>query len=71
LPKLNRKQIQEQTLALLESAPGGIRWSELLKAIAAANPDTPLNSIRGATHALFSADGRIENLRGAPTVWLR
>lgn len=62
MPKLNRKQIQEQTLALLESAPGGIRWSELLKAITAANPDTPLNSIRGATHALFSTDGRIEKV---------
>jgi hypothetical protein len=62
MAKLNRKQIQDQALAMLERAPGGIRWSELLKDIVAANPDTPPNSIRGATHALFSTDERIEKV---------
>lgn len=62
MPKLNRKQIQEQTIALLQEAPGGIRWSEVLKALIAANPDTPSNSIRGATHHLFASDGRIEKV---------
>ena len=62
MAKLNRKQIQDQAFAMLERAPGGVRWSELLKAIVAANPDTPPNSIRGATYALLSTDQRIEKV---------
>lgn len=62
MPKLTRKQIQQATVTLLGGAPGGMRWSDVLKAIIAANPDTPPNSIRGATHALFSADPRIEKV---------
>lgn len=62
MAKLNRKQIQDQTIALMQDAPGGLRWSELLKAVIDANPDTPANSIRGATHALFSTDPRIEKV---------
>ena len=62
MAKLNRKQIQEQAVALLQGVPGGVRWSDLLKAVVAANPDTPPNSIRGATHALFSTDARIEKV---------
>jgi hypothetical protein len=60
--KLNRKQIQEAAILMLNDAPGGVRWSDMLKALATANPDTPLNSIRGATHTLFSSDGRIEKV---------
>ena len=62
MPKLNRKQIQDEAVALLQAAPGGIRWSELLKALTTANPDTPPNSIRGATHQLFATDDRIEKV---------
>lgn len=62
MSKLNRKQIQDAAVALLQNEPGGIRWSELLKALITVNPDTPSNSIRGATHALFSTDPRIEKV---------
>ncbi|MBB4858772.1 hypothetical protein HNO88_002098 [Novosphingobium chloroacetimidivorans] len=43
----------ESRLRSLHAAPGGIRWSELLKSLTAANPETPPNSIRGATHQLY------------------
>jgi hypothetical protein len=62
VPKLNRKQIQDEALAVLQGQPGGVRWSELLKTLIAAYPETPSNSIRGATHALFSTDARIEKV---------
>lgn len=62
MPKLNRKQIQEEAIAILQGEPGGVRWSELLKALVNGNPETPPNSIRGATHALFSADPRVEKV---------
>lgn len=39
MPKLNRKQIQEQAIAVLQREPGGIRWSELLKAVVQTSPD--------------------------------
>jgi len=60
--KLNRKQIQDAAVSLLQGESGGVRWSEMLKALIVANPDTPSNSIRGATHALFSTDPRIEKV---------
>jgi hypothetical protein len=53
LAKLNRTQIQEEARAFLAANPGGMRWAEVLKAIGAAHPETPANSIRGATHVLF------------------
>lgn len=62
MPKLNRKQIQDATVALLQEEPGGIRWSEVLKRLAGAYPETPPNTIRGATHALFSSDARIDKV---------
>lgn len=62
MPKLNRKQIQDEVVTLLQGEPGGVRWSDLLKVLIAANPETPSNSIRGAMHALFSADTRIEKV---------
>ncbi len=54
--KLNRKQIQDEVRELLERAPRGIRWSDMLKAVHAAHPETPLNSIQGATLALLNGD---------------
>jgi hypothetical protein len=62
MAKLNRKQIQDRAFQLLEQSPGGVRWSDLLKALSSAEPDTPHNSIRGATHALFTGDDRIEKV---------
>jgi hypothetical protein len=54
MAKLNRKQIQGRALEILEASPGGIRWSEILKAIHAADPETPQNSIHGSLHALLA-----------------
>ena len=62
MAKLNRKQIQDAAIALLRAEPGGVRWSEVLKRLTISYPDTPANSIRGATHALFSGDHRIEKV---------
>jgi hypothetical protein len=65
LAKLNRKQIEDATRAVLERHPGGVRWAEVLKAVAADHPETPLNSIRGATHQLFQrGDGIVKIARG-------
>ncbi|MFC7535918.1 hypothetical protein ACFQPG_00885 [Sphingomonas sp. GCM10030256] len=63
--KLNRRQIEDATRAVLERHPGGVRWAEVLKAVAADHPETPLNSIRGATHHLFQrGDGIVKIARG-------
>jgi hypothetical protein len=69
VPKLNRKQIQEQAVAVLQGAPGGIRWSELLKAIVQASPETPPNSIHGGIHNLLKTDGRIEKIAKGTYRW--
>lgn len=50
--KLNRQQIHEQAMLVLEASPQGIRWSDLLRAIYARAPDTPRNSIHGGVHNL-------------------
>lgn len=60
--KLNRKQIQAHAIAVLQAKPGGIRWSELLKAVAEASPETPPNSIHGGIHNLLKTDDRIEKI---------
>lgn len=62
MPKLNRKQIQEQAIAVLQGSPGGIRWSELLKAVVKASPETPVNSVHGGVHNLLKTDARIEKI---------
>lgn len=65
MAKLNRRQIEDATRAVLERHPGGVRWAEVLKAVAAEHPETPLNSIRGATHNLFQrGDGIVKIARG-------
>lgn len=65
MAKLNRRQIEDATRAVLERHPGGVRWAEVLKAVAADHPETPLNSIRGATHHLFQrGDGIVKIARG-------
>jgi hypothetical protein len=63
--KLNRKQIEDATRAVLERYPGGVRWAEVLKAVSAEHPETPPNSIRGATHHLFQrGDDIVKIARG-------
>ena len=65
MAKLNRKQIQDLARDRLEGAPRGVRWSELLKAIHADHPETPINSIQGATLALLNIDpGVVKVARG-------
>lgn len=64
MAKLNRKQIEGATRAVLERHPGGGRSAEVLKAVAAHHPETPLNSIHGATHHLFQrGDGIVKIAR--------
>jgi hypothetical protein len=53
MTKLNRKQIQEKAVQILEASPDGIQWSQLLELIHQSAPDTPRNSIQGAVHHLF------------------
>ena len=65
MAKLNRRRIDDAAHAVLERHPGGVRWAEVLKAVASAHPYTPLNSIRGATHQLFQrGDGIVKIARG-------
>jgi hypothetical protein len=53
MSKLNRKQIHDRAVQILEASPRGIRWGQILKAIHLEAPDTPPNSIHGAIHNLF------------------
>jgi hypothetical protein len=52
--KLNRQQIHERALKVLDTHPQGIRWSDLLRAVASDAPETPMNSIHGAVHNLLT-----------------
>jgi hypothetical protein len=52
--KLNRQQIQELAMRVLEDHPGGIRWAELLRAVKANAVGTPDNSIHGGVHHLLT-----------------
>jgi hypothetical protein len=52
--KLNRQQIQERAMHVLEENPQGIRWMDLLRAVKATTPDTPHNSVHGGVHHLLT-----------------
>jgi hypothetical protein len=52
--KLNRQQIHEQALLVLEESPQGIRWSDLLRAVETRAPNTPHNSVHGGIHNLLT-----------------
>ena len=52
--KLNRQQIWERAMQVLEAHPSGIRWVELLRAVEAGAPDTPHNSIHGGIHSFLT-----------------
>lgn len=65
MAKLNRKQIQDFALQILEAESGGIRWGELLKLIHGQGPETPPNSIHGALQVLFqTSDDIVKVARG-------
>lgn len=65
MARLTGKQIQAEARAVLAAHPEGLRWAEVLKAITTAHPETPSNTIRGATHQLFhSADDIVKIARG-------
>lgn len=49
MSKLNSNQIRELARKIINSKPGGIRYSELKQSIAGQSPETPLNTIAGST----------------------
>lgn len=59
MAKLTVKEIQARAMQLLDLAPGGIRWSELLKTIHVEAPETPPNTIHGAIQTLFAANDSV------------
>lgn len=59
MPKLNRKQIHERAMQILESSPHGVRWGQILKIIHAQDPETPPNSIHGAIQNLFTTSNEV------------
>ncbi|WP_425228859.1 hypothetical protein [Sphingomonas sp.] len=52
--KLNRTQIYDRAIKVLEANQQGIRWADLLREVEATAPDTPHNSIHGAIHNLLT-----------------
>jgi len=52
--KLTVHEIQQAALALVLASPGGIRYSEIHRRIASANPETPPNTIHGGIQKLES-----------------
>lgn len=54
--KLNTKQIKALAKEKLGASAGGLRWSKLLGEISEEYPNTPFNTIRGATQTLFKND---------------
>lgn len=54
MAKLNRQQIHDRAIQVLEANPQGIRWSDLVRAVENGAPDTPHNSIHGGIHNLLT-----------------
>jgi hypothetical protein len=52
--KLNRQEIQDRAMLVLDAHPQGIRWSDLLRTVELEATDTPHNSIHGAIHNLLT-----------------
>src|ERR1022692_105775 len=48
MAKLSVKQIQEEAIRLIQTHPGGIRYSALVSEILSAHPETPENTIMGS-----------------------
>lgn len=54
MEKLNRTQIHQRAMQVLEANPNGMRWTELLRAVEAGSPGTPHNSVHGGIHNLLT-----------------
>ena len=54
MTKLNRQQIQECAMEVLDAHPQGIRWSDLLRTVEQQAPETPHNSVHGGIHNLLT-----------------
>ena len=52
--KLVRNQILDVGMRVLADHPNGIKWAELIRAVAATTPDTPYNNVYGAVHKLVT-----------------
>lgn len=48
MPKLSVADIKKLAISLVKEHPGGIRYSELIDAIATRSPETPVNTIHGS-----------------------
>lgn len=53
--KLNRQQIHDKALEILEAHPKGMRWMELLRAVKLQAPENPHNGVHGALHNLLKS----------------
>lgn len=49
MSKMTTNQVRELARKIIAARPGGIRYSELVKEIAAQTPETPVNTIHGST----------------------
>jgi len=54
MAKFTLHQIRQKALQLLNEAPQGMRYGELVKAVHRAAPDTPINSVHGGVHSLIA-----------------
>lgn len=62
MAKLSYNQIGDLAKAYLQNSDEGVRWNTLVKDLAAANPETPVNSIWGATQKLFKNDPNVQKI---------
>lgn len=62
MAKLGYKQIGELAKAYLKQSNEGVRWNTLVMDLAAANPETPVNTIWGATQQLFKHDPKVQKI---------
>jgi hypothetical protein len=59
MAKLTTQQIKKVAKEKLAAAPDGVRWTSLVKEIAAESPETPMNTIWGSTQWLFKNDPQV------------
>lgn len=59
MAKLAVAEIKEVARKKLAAAPEGVRWTTLVKAIHADDPETKINTIWGSTQSLFKEDQNI------------
>lgn len=49
MPDSKKKRIQDKAVELIRAHPDGIRWSELIRKLQEAFPETPENTLQGST----------------------